>query len=66
MAKITFLGLVPPDDPMFLNTYQIFSPQGSKQLIGSSQANTTSKLMKASKSTSPASARTLSEKPKGA
>ena len=64
MAKITFLGLVPPDDPMFLNTYQTFSPQRSKQLIGSSQANTTSKQMKALKSTSPASGRILSAKPK--
>ena len=43
MAKTTYAGSVPSDDPMFTNTFQAFSPHGSKRLTGSSHKSTDSK-----------------------
>jgi hypothetical protein len=43
MAKIIDAGLVPSDDPMFTNSFQVFSPHGSKRLTASSHKSTASK-----------------------
>jgi len=40
MGKSTFKGLVPPDDPMFSGSYQVFSPHGSRRLTQHSPPNT--------------------------
>ena len=40
VVKIIDHGLVPPDDPMFSNTYRLFSPHGSKRLTGTSRKST--------------------------
>jgi len=43
MVKIIDHGLVPQDDPMFSNTYRLFSPHGSKRLTKTSRKSTGSK-----------------------
>jgi hypothetical protein len=46
MGKITFKGFVPPDDPMFSGTYQVFSPHGSRRLTEHSHQGTASSATK--------------------
>lgn len=42
MVKITHRGLVPPDDPMFSSSYQLFSHRKSKPSTKSSPKSTIS------------------------